>query len=117
MKNIIIIMIFMIIISNTFLMKTYAVSGNYYSNQIYTVNENTFYADSNQWVNKNNTWMCGTDEQPFTNAWVYTNGLWYYVDKYGHMVMNTWVNNYYLGSDGEWISNAEKSDISLVIYH
>lgn len=71
---------------------------------VYTANASTFYAESYQWVYKNNGWMCGTPDfhQAYSNAWICTNGKWYYINKYGWMVSNTWVDNYYVDSTGVW---------------
>ncbi len=35
-------------------------------------------------------------------GWQQINGQHYYFDGSGHMLRNTWVGNYYLGSDGAW---------------
>lgn len=72
---------------------------------VYTNNANTFYAESYQWVYKNGSWMCGTPDfhQAYSNAWICTNGKWYYVNKVGIMLTNGWVDNYYVDSTGAWI--------------
>jgi glucan-binding YG repeat protein len=72
---------------------------------IYTANASTSYADSYQWVYRNGGWQCATPDfhQGYANAWICTNGKWYYVNNYGWMVSNTWVDNYYVDSTGAWI--------------
>lgn len=75
------------------------------TNRMYTAHTNTFYAENSQWMNKDGFWMCGTDEQPFTNAWICTNGKWYYVNISGIMVTNTWVDNYLVDDTGAWVQN------------
>lgn len=72
------------------------------TNRMYTAHANTFYAENSQWIKKGNFWMCGTSEQAFVNAWICTNGKWYYVNKSGIMVTNTWVDNYYVDETGAW---------------
>ena len=73
-------------------------------NQMYGT-EKTAYADSSQWKqNENGYWMCTPDfHQPYVSTWVCTNGKWYYINSYGIMVHNTWVNNYYVDSTGAWV--------------
>jgi hypothetical protein len=72
---------------------------------IYTSNVNVFYADSYQWEYRDGGWICATPSfhQTYSNAWVCTNGKWYYINKYGYMVTNTWVDNYYVDDTGAWI--------------
>ncbi len=98
-------------------LKVFADSNSYYSNQIYVANTETFYADDTQWRQINGNWMCGTDEQPYHNAWICTDGKWYYINTSCYLVENCWINDYYVGSDGAWISNANKNDTSLSLYH
>lgn len=92
----------------SFNVKSYAINSNYYSNQIYVADTYTFYADSSQWKQVGDGWMCGTDEQPYRNAWIYTNGKWYFLNTSCYMVTNCWVNDWYVGADGSWIPQAKK---------
>ncbi|MCI1478207.1 MAG: hypothetical protein LKH93_19775 [Clostridium beijerinckii] len=79
--------------------------------QIIVAHEQTVYADSYQWRKEGNTWMCGTPDlhQAYYNAWICTNGSWYYVNQYGQMVTNVWVNNYYVNDNGQWVVNARRN--------
>lgn len=76
-----------------------------YTNPIYT---KTIYADSYQWVYQYGNWTCARPDfhEPYANAWVCTNGKWYYVDENCHMVSNTWVDNYYVDDTGAWIQTS-----------
>lgn len=76
--------------------------------QIYTAHSHSFYANGSQWVYENGFWICGTDVQPFANAWINTNGKWYYINPNGYMVRNVWVDNYYVDGSGAWIPNVTK---------
>lgn len=76
--------------------------------QIWTAHAKSFYANGSQWVYQNGFWRCGTDVQPFANAWINTNGKWYYINPNGYMVSNVWVDNYYVDGSGAWIPNATK---------
>jgi len=61
------------------------------------------YADSSQWTFTGKGWVCiSKSNQMYGNAWICTNGKWYYIDDTGNMVKNTWVNDYFVGSDGAW---------------
>jgi len=81
-----------------------AFDGQGSTNKMTIANESTIYADSYQWDYRKGGWICGTPDlnQGYANAWICTNGKWYYVNKYGWMVSNTWVNNYYLDNTGAW---------------
>jgi hypothetical protein len=85
----------------------------YSSNQIYVAHTFTYYADSSQWRQMNDGWMCGSDKQPYANAWVCTNGKWYYMNNNCYMVTNCWVNNWYVGDDGAWNPNATRDRVSI----
>ncbi|MDG5852734.1 N-acetylmuramoyl-L-alanine amidase family protein [Clostridium beijerinckii] len=39
-----------------------------------------------------------------TNQWVQTNGIWQYNDAVGKVVKNSWIQNYYLNSDGNMVT-------------
>ena len=36
-------------------------------------------------------------------GWQQKDGKWYYLKSSGEMAVNTWIDNYYVGSDGAWI--------------
>ncbi|MDR3594160.1 hypothetical protein [Clostridium sp.] len=107
-------MIVLAIISTTLLsvmpIAANAYNGQYSMNQIWTTNEEKAYADSYQWVNNGIGWKCATPDfhQGYANAWICTNGVWYYVAKDGYMLTNVWVNNYYVDDGGAWVPNATK---------
>lgn len=37
-----------------------------------------------------------------TTGWFKSKGAWYYFDEDGVMASNTWIDNYYVNSDGKW---------------
>lgn len=77
------------------------------------------YADSSQWdrIYDSNTnsyyWMCETPDfyQGYTNAWIYTNGKWYYVRDDGQMEYGVLVGDkhkkerYLLDDNGAMVVN------------
>jgi FOG: Glucan-binding domain (YG repeat) len=52
--------------------------------------------------NSTNTGTGGKDVK--TNQWVQTNGIWQYNDAVGKAVKNSWIQNYYLNSDGNMVT-------------
>lgn len=62
----------------------------------------TYYADSSHWDYRNGHWICADKDfhQSYSNAWVCTNGKWYYVDENGYMVTDAWITDYYVDSSG-----------------
>lgn len=89
-----------------------------YVGQIITANEKTVYADNYQWAYKNGGWMCATPDlhQAYFNAWICTNGLWYYVGQDGYMAHDVFVNDYYVNQNGQWIVGAKYDGRGSVIY-
>jgi glucan-binding YG repeat protein len=114
MKKTIISLLILTILTSFNSIKAYSITDN----QIITAHEQTVYADSSQWAYKNNGWMCATPDmqQAYYNAWICTNGSWYYVNNYGRMVKDTWVNNYYVNSNGQWVIDAKRNPESHEIY-
>nr|WP_312291973.1 hypothetical protein [Clostridium chromiireducens] len=92
------------------------IKASAYVGQIITADEHTRYADSSQWRYQNGRWMCGTNEQPFVNTWVCTNGSWYYIGTDGYMKTNLFINNYYVNDSGQWIIGATYDGRGNVIY-
>lgn len=37
-----------------------------------------------------------------TTGWFKSKGAWYYFDEDGIMASDTWIDNYYVNSDGKW---------------
>ena len=35
-------------------------------------------------------------------GWLKSKGCWYYFNENGEMASNTWIDNYYVNSDGKW---------------
>lgn len=87
--------------------------GSYPKNTWKQINGNTYWFDANGYMH---------------TGWLYKDGNWYYFDTSGVMMKNCWVGNYYLkadgtmatnqwvdgdkyyvGTDGSWIPNQEKS--------
>lgn len=49
-------------------------------------------------------------EGNITSQWVIKDGKWYYLGKDGYMAANTWVENYYVGSDGAMLTDTVTPD-------
>lgn len=49
-------------------------------------------------------------EAPVISGWQQDDGKWYYYDEQGTMLVNTWVENYYVGADGVMLTNTLTSD-------
>lgn len=62
----------------------------------------TEYSDSTHWDYRFGHWMCADKDfhQALCNAWINTNGNWYYVDEEGYMAANAWINGYYVDNNG-----------------
>ena len=55
------------------------------------------------WHKINNDWYYFNNEGILQTGWILSNGKWYYSDSDGKMLANTYVENYYLGSNGALI--------------
>lgn len=62
----------------------------------------TYYADSSHWEYRDGNWICADEDfhQAYCNAWICTNGKWYYVNENGYMVTDSWISEYYVDSNG-----------------
>ncbi len=62
------------------------------------------------WQFINNHWYYlnpisdGTKGKMYT-GWQLINGKWYYFNEEGTLLTDTWIDNYYVNSDGVWIEN------------
>lgn len=86
-----------------------------YADQRYTWQNNNgkwyYYEDGNMlkgWQQYNRQWYyLGTDGQMQT-GWVNDGGLWYYLYSDGSMAHDTFIGQYQVGSNGEWIQKQKK---------
>ena len=86
------------------------------TNTIVYSNPTIAYTDSSQWTyinsSTNGYWMClESQDNPYTNTWIYTNGKWYYVNDTGMMEFGVLVgdknskNTYSLDESGAMETN------------
>lgn len=81
---------------------------------------------STGWVKKNNDWYYYNNGHKYTGwiniggmwyylspysgqmktGWLEDNGSWYYLNNSGTMVTNTYIGQFYLGPNGQWISDS-----------
>lgn len=57
------------------------------------------------WEKVGSTWYLLHSSGEMLTGWQKLGKTWYYLADSGAMAANTWVGNYYLGSDGAWIPN------------
>ena len=69
--------------------------GIYTTNDFEVIGNQTYYFDSNGYM---------------VTGWQNINGKYYFFNASGAMVTNTWVGNYYLGSDGIMLTNTTTPD-------
>lgn len=62
--------------------------------------------DTYWWYTENNTWVTG---------WKLIDGKWYYFNSDGHMVHDTIIGGFKLGSDGAWINNQPAASDEKII--
>ena len=65
------------------------------------------------WIMDHGTWYYLGRTGIMQTDWVQVNGAWYYLNpvsdgRKGAMVVNTWIGNYYVGTDGAWQQNRTK---------
>jgi glucan-binding YG repeat protein len=69
----------------------------------------SYYFDENGKMMKNaftpDHYYVGSSGAYLTNCWFKHDGKDYYADNYGHIVKNSWIGSYYLGSDGAMVTN------------
>ena len=54
------------------------------------------------WIDDNNNRYYLDKDGNKKIGWFKTKGSWYYFDKDGVLATNTWIDNYYVNSDGKW---------------
>ena len=54
------------------------------------------------WIDDNNNRYYLDKDGNKKTGWFKTKGSWYYFDKDGVMAKDTWIDNYYVNSDGKW---------------
>lgn len=69
------------------------------------------------WININGVWYyLSPDSGQMKTGWIQDNGAWYYLNNSGAMVTNIYIGEFYLGPNGQWISdniNNENKEITL----
>ena len=67
------------------------------------------------WKKDNTGWWWQEDNGTYpVNTWKMINGKWYYFYGNGYMASNAWIGNYYVGSDGDMLTNTRTPDGYLV---
>lgn len=70
-----------------------------------------FVSLAGQWQQNSTGWWYQEDNNSYpVNSWKELDGKWYYFNQDGYMVSNTWIGNYYLGSDGAMLTNTITPD-------
>lgn len=70
-----------------------------------------FVSLAGQWQQDSTGWWYQEDNNNYpVNSWKELDGKWYYFNQDGYMVSNTWIGNYYLGSDGAMLTNITTPD-------
>lgn len=70
-----------------------------------------FVSLAGQWQQNSTGWWYQEDNNNYpVNQWKELNGKWYYFNQDGYMVSNTWIGNYYLGSEGAMLTNTTTPD-------
>lgn len=70
-----------------------------------------FVSLAGQWQQDSTGWWYQEDNNNYSvNSWKELDGKWYYFNQDGYMVSNTWIGNYYLGSDGAMLTNTTTPD-------
>ena len=87
---------------------------------------------STGWVKKNNDWYYYNNGHKYSGwikidglwyylspnsgqmqtGWIQDNGAWYYLNNSGAMVTNTYIGQFYIGSNGKWIQDSWNSGSS-----
>ncbi|AQR95592.1 cell wall-binding protein [Clostridium saccharoperbutylacetonicum] len=65
-----------------------------------------------EWKSDSKGWWY-SDGNSYVQWWRQIDGKWYYFNSDGYMAKNTWIGEYYLGSDGAW-TTAPASNTSSV---
>ena len=55
------------------------------------------------WQQVDGKWYLGDENGQVKTGWQQQNGKWYYLNTDGSMASNTYINGYYVGSDGAWV--------------
>lgn len=55
------------------------------------------------WIKTNDKWYYLEESGAMVTGWKKDNEKWYYLNLDGSMCCNTYIDGYYLGSDGAWI--------------
>ena len=57
------------------------------------------------WDGTNWYYLGGKSDGAMKTGWQVVNGNWYYMYKDGRMAANTWIDNYYVNSNGAWVDS------------
>ena len=84
-------------------------AGNYWLGADGKMATNAWVDNGRYYVGSNGAWVKGAQNQASANTakqgWVQSGNAWYYYNK-GSLVVNKWVGNYWLGSDGRMATSA-----------
>ena len=75
----------------------------------------TFPAYAGQWQRDSRGWWYQNDNGSYPRStWQQIDGAWYCFDGAGYMLHDTWINGYYVGSDGKMLKNTITGDGFMV---
>ncbi len=63
-----------------------------------------------EWKQDNNGWWYTEGNSYVKGAWKQIDGNWYYFYSNGYMAHDTWIRQYYVGSNGAWTSNTTQTN-------
>ena len=65
------------------------------------------------WIQDNGTWYyLSPNSGQMQTGWIQDKGSWYYLNNSGAMVTNTYIGQFYIGSNGKWIQDSWNSGSS-----
>lgn len=87
----------------------YFENGELAKEKFVNVNNTKYYTDSNGvlikgWKSINGNWYhFSTNSGAIDTGWLQDGSSWYYLNEDGTMAHDTYIGNYYLGSNGAWV--------------
>ena len=64
------------------------------------------------WKHNSKGWWFQSGSWYPASQWLKIDGSWYYFKSSGYMACNEWIGDYYVGSDGAWVSGKKKDSSS-----